>query len=319
MATFLDGVIVLVLMVACDFAMLLFACQPKAAPSPSSSSSATSSLSLPATEVLPAPESASLVGSCRLHPLIEGKLPLSPKAVEPSYEVVWVPQDPPQRPGNGLIPKALPRPRRPDGPEALAAKARYKQKHYYYPVPTIAPLKLSAGLQLPSRLNTPVKAKFTGGMQADAERLKQQQHQQQQQQRQQQQQPQQQVARESHPNQLLEMSDADALATVDGWLTELATAPSSALQLHCQRNHDTISNIAEAFKFMEQWLKIEGTWNFDKVPVDRLDVMLSNVSTAYSSLQELSKINDGTHEFVSTALRRVERMGVAIEWAKTGN
>jgi hypothetical protein len=110
MQTALDLVILHVLLFAA--CLLVLACQPpKAAPLPSSSSSSSSlalSISLPylpATEVQLAPESASPpVGSCRLHPFIEGKLPLSPKAVEPSYEV-WVPQDPPQRPGNGLIPR----------------------------------------------------------------------------------------------------------------------------------------------------------------------------------------------------------------------
>ena len=134
MQTTADLVLLLVLLSA--FCLLVLASQTKAA-SPlsalalSASASAFSlsyvalalSLYLPVTEVLPAPSSvAPPVGSCRLYPLIEGKLPLSPKAVEPSYEV-WVPQQgPPQRPGNGLIPKAQRRPRRGPEPHAVAPR-----------------------------------------------------------------------------------------------------------------------------------------------------------------------------------------------------
>ncbi|KAM0698852.1 hypothetical protein Q7P36_000896 [Cladosporium allicinum] len=137
MQTIIDVVIIEVLLFALCF-FILARQQPKAAAPRSSVSSAAaldldltlpalslSALALPATEAYLASSSASPpVGTCRLHPLIEEKLPLSPKAVEPSYEE-WVPQDPPQRPGNGLlVPKSQPRLRRAPAAKPRAARMR---------------------------------------------------------------------------------------------------------------------------------------------------------------------------------------------------
>jgi hypothetical protein len=97
------------------------------------------------------------VGTCRPHPFIEGKLPLSPKAVEPPYEEAWVPQDPPQRPGNGLIPKAQRRPR-PSKARTLATRAQMVEKNPHLKLPVL-PLPSPSKLKVPP---PPSKLKMHG-------------------------------------------------------------------------------------------------------------------------------------------------------------
>jgi hypothetical protein len=157
MQTITDVVIIHVVLLAVSFLVLVFA--NKAAPLPSLPSAALdltlpslslSALALPATEAYLAPSSAAPpVGTSRLHPFIEGKLPLSPKAVEPSYDEAWMPQeDPPQRRGYGLIPKALPRPPRPSEAKYLATRAQKLEKYPHLRLPVL-PLPSPSKLPVP--------------------------------------------------------------------------------------------------------------------------------------------------------------------------
>jgi hypothetical protein len=323
--TIADVVIMHVVLFAVCFLFLVFVNQTtKAAPLPSSAA-------LPATEAYHAPKSASpLVGSCRLHPFIEGKLPLSPKAVEPSYEA-WVPQGPPQRPGYGLlIPKSQPRPRRQPVVKPLVARAR---------VLVLAPLKPSVAgkaeqeklkklkKQAEDRVRMPPPSIPAAGPStskqtpADTTAALQQQQQPQPQQQQQPQHfaaPYQPPSNQSSWNPLLEMSNAAADDKVIEWLGK-HVATNEPLLDRCRRDTNAISEIAQVFRLWEEWVRIEGSWDFEKGVKTGMDEVLALVGTTCSSLEDLSTMNVETCAFVAEALSGVARMRDGLQWARQGN
>lgn len=327
MQTIIDVVIIEVLLFALCFVYL--ACQqPKAAAPRSSVSSAAAldldltlpslspsafALALPATEAYLAPSSASPpVGTCRLHPFIEGKLPLSPKAVEPSYEE-WVPQDPPQRPGNGLlIPKSQPRPRHAPAAKPRVARVRPGVDLVLVPVKPWKP-RWSGRLAKPAGIVASTSATLdgkdkTGGVGSsvakaakaalDARIM---------------------AAEEAlytPPNPLLEVDNAAADDQVIEWL-KILLAPTEPLLDRYRRDTTTIPNIVLALKFWEQWLKSDGSWDFEKGTKTRMHEreVSALIETACGSLQTLSmKIDD---ILVHAAVKRVIGMRDALQWART--
>jgi hypothetical protein len=338
MQTIADVVIIHVVAFAVCFAFLVYVNQrTKAAPLPSSAAldltlpaASLPAFALPATEAYLAPKSASpLLGSCRLHPFIEGKLPLSPKAVEPSYEA-WVPQDPPQRPGYGLlIPKSQPRPRRQPGGKLLVARPRVRWGDG--PVLALAPLKPSVAfvprwsgrLIKPARRGDSTFATLVGkektvGVGSSAALQQQQQPQQQQQQQQHFAPSYQPPSDQSSWNPLLEMSNAAADDKVIEWLGK-HVATNEPLLDRCRRDTNTISEIAQVFKLWEEWVKIEGSWDFEKGVKTGMDGVLALVETTCSSLEGLSTMNAETCAFVEKALSGVTRMRDGLQWARQGN
>lgn len=273
--------------------------------------------------------------SCRLHPSIEGKLPLSPKTVEPSYEA-WMPQDhPPQRPGNGLlIPKSQPR-RCPPG--AIEAAGRARGRPGYDLVPMRAPLKPRVALvpRWNGRFTKPARITFSTSATLDGEdkavgvgssttkatedaKTEQEKLSKQAKDALAMPPPPPKPQAEETPNPLLEMSNAAADEQVIEWLGTYV-AMNEPLRDRCLRDINTIPNIAKVFKLWQEWVKTEGSWDFEKGFKTRMDEVLALVENTCRSLEDLSKMNDETRISLEGALLGATRMRDGLQWARQGN
>jgi hypothetical protein len=114
------------------------------------------------------------------------------------------------------------------------------------------------------------------------------------------------------------MSNAAADDKVIEWLGK-HVATNEPLLDRCRRDTNAISEIAQVFRLWEEWVRIEGSWDFEKGVKTGTDEVLALVGTTCSSLEDLSTMNVETCAFVAEALSGVARMRDGLQWARQGN